>query len=201
MWDMLSYMETEEAALVHDGIDARLAARLAGLRAERGWSLDQLAARSGISRATLSRLEHGETSPSAALLGRLCTAYGRTMSRLIAEVEAEPALLMRKAAQAVWTDPETGFRRRLVSPPAAGFDAELVEARLPAGAAIAYEAPGLAGLEQHVWMLGGTLDLVVEGGTYRLEAGDCLRFRLFGATRFAAPGPDEAHYAIVVCRP
>ncbi len=193
-------MEADAIAGDH-AMDARLAARLAALRAERGWSLDQLAQRSGISRATLSRLEHGETSPTAALLGRLCTAYGRTMSRLIAEVEAEPALVVRGDAQTVWTDPETGFCRRLVSPPAAGFDAELVEARLPAGAVIAYAAPGMAGLEQHIWMLAGVLELTVEGTAYRLHAGDCLRFRLFGATRFTAPGPDDARYAIVVCRP
>jgi transcriptional regulator with XRE-family HTH domain len=69
-------------------IESRLAARLATLRREHGWSLDELAARSGISRASLSRLERGETSPTAAMLGRLCTAYGRTMSRLLHEIEA-----------------------------------------------------------------------------------------------------------------
>ncbi len=182
-------------------LDSRLAARLAALRAERGWSLDQLAQRSGIPRTTLSRLERGETSPTAALLGRLCTAYDRTMSRLLAEVEAEPAKLLRADEQAVWTDPETGYVRRTVSPPAAGFDAELVEARLPAGADIAYAAPGVQGLEQHIWVLDGVLELTVEGATHRLARGDCLRFRLFGPTRFRAPGKGGAHYALVVCRP
>ncbi len=192
-----------EAVLDHDGtaLDSRLAARLAALRAERGWSLDQLAERSGIPRTTLSRLERGETSPTAALLGRLCTAHGRTMSRLLAEVEAEPARLLRADEQPVWTDPETGYVRRSVSPPAAGFDAELVEARLPPGADIAYAAPGVQGFEQHIWVLAGVLELTVEGATHRLELGDCLRFRLFGATRFRAPADDGAHYALVVCRP
>ena len=189
-------MEIDASAL-----DARIAARLAALRAERGWSLDELAERSGISRATLSRLERGETSPTAALLGRLCTAHGRAMSRLIAEAEAEPARLVRHSEQLLWTDPETGFRRRLVSPPAAGFDGELVEAVLPAGAAIAYAAPGETGLEQHVWLLSGLLDMTLEGSSHRLRRGDCLRFRVFGATRFAAPGPHDAHYAIAVVRP
>jgi transcriptional regulator with XRE-family HTH domain len=182
-------------------LDARLAARLAALRAERGWSLDDLAERSGISRATLSRLERAQTSPTAALLGRLCTAYGRTMSRLVAEAEAEPALLMRQADQPLWTDPETGFRRRNVSPPASGFEAELVEAVLPAGAVIAYDAPGEAGLEQHIWLLAGLLELTVDGIAHVLRPGDCLRFRLFGATRFAATGLQDAHYVIAVVRP
>lgn len=189
-------IETTDAAAA---LVSRLAARLAALRAERGWSLDQMAERSGISRTTLSRLERGETSPTAALLGRLCTAHGRTMSRLLAEVETEPTQRLSRAEQSVWTDPQTGFQRRLVSPPAAGFDAELVEVHLPPGADIAYAEPGVAGLEQHVWMLGGTLELTVEGSVHRLTQGDCLRFRLFGATRFRAP--DGAHYAIVVCRP
>jgi transcriptional regulator with XRE-family HTH domain len=196
--DKFSYMET---SLAPDPVESRLAARLAALRAERGWTLDHLAEVSGISRTTLSRLERGETSPTAALLGRLCTAYGRTMSRLIAEAEAEPVACLRAADQAVWTDPETGFRRRSVSPPAAGFDAELVEAVLPAGADIAYAAPGVQGLEQHIWMLAGTLALTVEGATHRLGAGDCLRFRLFGPTRFVALGPEAARYALVVVRP
>jgi transcriptional regulator with XRE-family HTH domain len=175
--------------------------RLASLRAERAWSLDTLAERSGVSRTTLSRLERGETSPTASLLGRLCTAYGRTMSRLIAETEAEAAQHVRASDQATWIDPETGFRRRGVSPPAADLDAELVEATLPAGTTISYAAPAVQGLEQHIWMLGGALALTVDGKVHNLQPGDCLRFRLFGPSRFVAPGPDDAHYALVVCRP
>ena len=76
-------------------VDARLAARLGELRTERGWSLDELSRHSGVSRSTLSRLERGELSPTAAQLGRLCTVYERTMSRLLTEVEAEPPQLVR----------------------------------------------------------------------------------------------------------
>jgi len=190
-----------ELGTLSDDLDSRLAARLAELRAERGWSLDQLAEASGVSRATLSRLERGQTSPTASLLGKLCTAYGRTMSRLLAETEGESAQVLRASEQAVWVDPETGFRRRLVSPPASGMNAELIEAVLPEGAVIGYDGPALAGMEQHIWMLSGHLALSVDGATHRLSSGDCLRFRLFGPTRFAAPGPGAARYVLVVCRP
>ena len=47
-------------------LDQRLAQRLAQLRLGAGRSLDELAAQTGLSRATLSRFERGESSPSAA---------------------------------------------------------------------------------------------------------------------------------------
>jgi quercetin dioxygenase-like cupin family protein len=116
-------------------------------------------------------------------------------------VEEGGAQLVRAAEQPVWTDPHSGFTRRMVSPPAKGLRAELIEGRLPAGAVIDYEQPSLPGLEQHLWMLDGLLDYTLDGTVYRLQAGDCLRFRLYGATRFACPGPAGAHYLIAICEP
>lgn len=207
IWENLTYMielaksPADESAETVSATDERLAARLAALRQQAGWSLDMLAERSGISRATLSRIERAETSPTASLLGRLCTAYGRTMSRLLAEVEADPPSLLHRADQHLWVDPATGFRRRSVSPPARGYAGELLEGELPAGAVIAYDAPPVAGLEQHVLMIGGQLELTVDSRTHRLVAGDCLRFRLFGPTRFVSPGPSPAHYLIALVQP
>ena len=179
----------------------RLAARLAALRAERGWSLDELARRSGASRSTLSRLERAELSPTAAQLGRLCTAYGRTVSRLLAEVESDPPGLLRAAEQPRWHDPGTGFARRSVSPPHPGLRAELVEGTLPPGADVRYEAPPVPGLEHHLWVLDGALDLALDGTVHHLAAGDCLRYRLHGASGFHCPGPHPVRYLIALVLP
>ncbi|GGS19161.1 DNA-binding protein [Streptomyces aureoverticillatus] len=182
-------------------VDARLAARLSGLRAEQGWSLGELADRSGISRSTLSRAERGEISPTASLLNRLCAVYGRTMSQLLSEVEAEPARLVRAAEQAVWTDAASGFVRRSVSPPHAGLRGEVVEGTLSPGADLAYDQPPVPGLEQHIWVLEGELEVTVRGETHALTAGDCLRFRVWGATRFRCGGERAVRYALVVVAP
>jgi transcriptional regulator with XRE-family HTH domain len=195
-------MENKTAAIEPpDPLDTRLAQRLATLRTERGWSLDELAQATGISRATLSRLERGETSPTASLLGKLCSAYGMTMSRLLAELEQQAAKLIPFKSQQVWVDPETGFRRRLVSPPSRDFRMEMLEGVLPAGAVIAYDDAPVRGMEQHMWMLEGLLDYTVDGVEYRLQPGDCLRFHLFGATRFSCPGPEAARYLVLICEP
>ncbi|MFJ4713441.1 helix-turn-helix domain-containing protein [Streptomyces sp. NPDC088785] len=184
-----------------DPVDARLGARLSELRAEHGWSLGEVAERSGVSRSTLSRAERAETSPTAALLNRLCAVYGRTMSQLLSEVESAPAQPVRAADQPVWHDAASGFRRRSVSPPLAGLRAEVVEGSLEPYADIAYDRPPVPGLEQHIWVLDGVLDLTVHSVTHRLATGDSLRFRLWGPTHFHCPGPEPVRYALVVVLP
>lgn len=194
--------EVEEAGGADDeGLDARLGARLAELRAERGWSLGELAERSGVSRSTLSRVERAEISPTAALLNRLCHVHGRTMSRLLSEVEPAPDALVRAADQRIWRDRAAGFTRRSVSPPHPGLRGELVEGRLVAGADIAYDRPPVPGLEQHIWVLEGALDVTARDAEHRLGTGDCLRLRVWGPTRFRCPGPEDVRYALAVVEP
>ncbi|MFB7533946.1 helix-turn-helix domain-containing protein [Streptomyces sp. NPDC056178] len=191
----------ESGAAEPGSVDARLAARLGELRTERGWSLDELSRRSGVSRSTLSRLERGELSPTAALLGTLCTVYERTMSRLLMEVEAEPAQLVPAARQPVWRDEASGFVRRSVSPPHTGLRAEIIEGTLGAGADIAYENAPVPGVEQHIWVLEGTVEITVDGIAHTVRSGDCLRFRLVGPSHFHCPGPEQARYALVIVLP
>ena len=175
-------------------IDTRLAERLRLLRGDRGWTLDDLARRSGISRATLSRLENGEVSPTTAVLGRLCTAHGMTLSRLMILVEGDAAPLIQRAAQSVWTDPETGYVRRVVSPPGGDLSGEVIEATLPPACRIDYDTPPRSGLEHHLVMLDGLLSVTLEGSLHRLAPGDCLRYRLFGTSRFETPKDSGARY-------
>jgi transcriptional regulator with XRE-family HTH domain len=191
----------EDTADPPDPIEARLAERLAALRTARGWSLDELAGLSGISRATLSRIERAEVSPTATQLNRLCAAHGWTLSRLMAAAEGEAPPLVRRADQPGWTDPATGFRRRAASPPGPGLRLELVEGELPAGASIAYDAPPVPGMEQHVLLLSGELEFSDAGVAHALRAGDCVRVRLHGPTRFRSLGRGPARYLIAICPP
>lgn len=194
-------MSRSELARPVPDVDRRIADRLAQLRSERGWSLEQVADRTAISRATLSRLERGELSPTAAMLGRLCTAYGWTLSRLMADAETQPPNLVRPEAQAEWTDPESGYRRRAVSPPSAELRGELVDVHLPKGALVAFDASPVAGLEHHLWMLEGAITLEIEGSVFELRAGDCLRYVLNGATRFRNTGRRGARYLVAIVHP
>jgi transcriptional regulator with XRE-family HTH domain len=182
-------------------VELRIAQRLSRLRSESGWSLEALAERTGISRATLSRLERGELSATAAMLGRLCAAYGWTLSRLMADAETGAPSRIASSEQAEWTDPESGYRRRIVSPPAPGLRGEVVEVHMPAGATVAFDDAPVPGLEHHLWMLAGELTIELDATAFDLRAGDCLRYLLTGATRFHNRGKRTARYAIAMVRP
>jgi transcriptional regulator with XRE-family HTH domain len=182
-------------------LDRQIARRLSGLRAERGWTLEELAGRTGISRASLSRLERCELSPTATMLFNLCGQYGWTLSRLMAEAESGPPSVVRSKDQVIWKDPESGYVRRIVSPPHPNLRGELAEISLPPGSSIAYDVSPLPGLEHHLWMLEGALSLEIDAVQFHLQKGDCVRYVLSGPSRFICTGKRTARYLISLVHP
>lgn len=181
-------------------VEARLAARLRGLRLEHGLTLDGLAERAGVSRSMISLIERGESSPTASILERLARALGMSLAALFAEgARADASPVARRADQVTWRDPETGYLRRNLSP--AGFPSpiELVEVVFPPGARVTYEnGPRSVGISQQVWVMEGAIELTVGADTHRLAAGDCLAMRLDGPTAFHNPTGHPAHYVVAL---
>ena len=120
---ILSNMEFESDT----EIDRLLGQRLKAARQRHGLTLDALAERSGVSRAMISRVERGESSPTAALLVRLGSGLGLSLSALLEE-EIGTGPLARREGQPVWRDPASGYLRRNVSPRGTGSGFEIVEA-------------------------------------------------------------------------
>ena len=117
-----------------------LAARLKTEREARGWSVAELAERSGVSRAMISKVERAEASPTAALLGKLSGAFGLTLSALLARAEQASGRAGAARAAAALDGSETHYRRRTVSP-STGGPLEIVEVELPAGASVELSRP------------------------------------------------------------
>jgi len=132
------------------------------------------------------------------VLGKLCGAYGLTMSRLMRMVEDDFAPLVLAAAQALWVDDSTGFTRRSVSPPSQKLAGEVLACELAADAHIRYDQAPRAGMEHHLVMLEGELSLTVDGQAYTLAPGDCLRYQLQGASAFDTPPHCGARYLLFI---
>ncbi len=175
-----------------------LAARIRLERTSRGWSLDELSTRAGVSRAMISKIEREECSPTATLLGRLSGAFGISMSALLANAEGEAKRLLRCAEQQVWRDPETGYVRRAVSP-VTGAPVQLVEVELPPRTKVTFPATAYSFLHQQIWLLSGRLIFSEGALTHDLRKGDCLQLGTPAECTFENPSASAScRYLVAV---
>jgi transcriptional regulator with XRE-family HTH domain len=190
-------------SIIVDDLDARLGARIRQERESRGWSLTELAQRSGVSRAMINKVERGQASPTAALLGRLCGAFGLSLSTLLARTEAAaPRQVQRAEEQAQWRDPASGYVRRQVAPaPGSDLPLDLVRVELPPGARVSFPASAYAQLRHLVWVLKGRLHFIEGEREHVLDAGDCLELGPPSACTYSNPRRTACTYAVIVLRP
>jgi transcriptional regulator with XRE-family HTH domain len=177
-------------------LPALIGSRVAARRAALALSLDEVAERTGVSRAMVSRIERGEVHASAVVLDRLCAGLDLSLSALFARDTASP--LLRRGEQPVWQDPDSLYVRREVAPAGTGSPVRIVEVEFPAGAEIVFDRVPLRIMEQHVWMLAGEIEISLPGGTHRLSPGDCLHMRPADGISFRNRTRKPARYAVVL---
>ncbi len=176
-----------------------LAQRIRLEREAKGWALSDLAARSGVSKAAISRIERGEMSPTAAVLVRLATAFDLTLAGLLARAESAGGQLSRVADQPVWRDPATGYiRRQVFARP--DHPVELVQVELPPGARVELPSSSYARIRQLVWAQTGALTLIEGGKRHVLRAGDCLGFGPPSDVTFANETSRPCSYVVALSR-
>lgn len=181
-------------------MERRIAESMKKRREALGLSANELAARSGVSRAMVSKIERLEVSPTAVLLGRLCNGLGITLSSLIASAEsAATTPIARAHEQPIWRDPGTGLLRTMVSPRNTGSPVEIVHVELPSGAEVKYESQHHQ-YDQHLLILQGKLTWSSEQEEIELSAGDCMHSRVDIAHAFANLGRSPCKYLVIIAR-
>jgi transcriptional regulator with XRE-family HTH domain len=183
-------MDREESLVV--SIGRRVAERRAALKL----ALDEVAARTGVSRAMISRIERGEVHASAVVLDKLCAGLGMTLSTLFAR--SAPSQLSRRADQSVWKDPASGYVRREVAPSGTGSAVRIVQVDFPAGATISLEKSRHRLIDQHVWILAGQIEITLSESVYSLSTGDCLHMRPDAGITFRNVTGKAARYAVIL---
>jgi transcriptional regulator with XRE-family HTH domain len=183
-------------------VKERIAHRLKEERLARGWSLDELAARSQVSRAMISKIERGASTPTAVLLARLAEAFGLPMSALMHGAQPRNgsgpgSAVTRLDEQAQWTDPASGYVRRVVSPAAREGDVEIVAIDLPIGARVRFDAARTIHIDGRIVLLAGKLQLSHGGQTWQLQPGDSARIAIHLEHELHNPGGEPARYLVV----
>lgn len=187
----------EGTNLVEEVSSGRLGERVRELRRRRGLTLDALAARSGVSRAMISKLERGEKNPTLVVAARVAEGLGVDLMQLAGIEKRGRVVVVPRQAATVARDPQTGFERRLLSQ---GFGEPRIEFTrniVPEGSSTGDITPRRRGTEGYVVVGSGTLRAVIGGEAYLLETGDALYFDADVAHRFDNAGEGGCCYYAV----
>jgi transcriptional regulator with XRE-family HTH domain len=184
--------------LVEAVSSGRLGVRVRDLRKERGFTLEELARVSGVSRAMISKLERGEKNPTLVIAARLAEGLGVSLSRLAGVEERREVVVVPKERRTVLRDPETGFERQSLSPTFAGRGVEFLRNVVPEGSTSGDFPPHRKGVEEHIVVESGQLEATLDGEKYRLREGDALYFAADVPHRFDNAGRGECAYYLVI---
>jgi transcriptional regulator with XRE-family HTH domain len=170
--------------------------RVRQARTERGWTLDQLADRSRVSRRMVVNVEQGVTNPSIATLLRLSDALGVGLPSLV-DRGRPPALRVTHPGQAtaLWRGP-SGGQGLLVAGTEPPDVVELWDWTLEPGESHDTEAH-TAGTRELLLVLAGRIELRVGQQTQLLDVGDSAAFR--GDTPHGYANPATAAGAARFC--
>ena len=180
-------------------INARIAARVRELRAQRLLSLEALAGRCDVSRSMISLIERGESSPTAVVLEKIATGLGVTLGSLFEDAAAPPVPVSTARDRVRWKDPQSGYVRRNISPANFPSPIRIVEVEFPAGARVAYEtAARESAVAQQIWVRDGAIEVTVGKVTHRLGKDDCLAMKLDAPVTFRNRTRKTARYIVVL---
>ena len=174
----------------------RIGGRLLRLRRERGWTLEDLATRTGLSQAYLSRLEGGDRQPSLSALSEVAWAYGISFSSLFApEQEARHGVIVRSRDAEVQRGKGLTYARLSTSDWA--FNLQPLRVVVPAEGEgdTLYQHEG----EQWLYILSGRLCLELGDEEFELELGDAAHFDAEQKHRFWALDGRDAEAILVAC--
>lgn len=180
-----------------DEIQAQLSsfgARLKELRQRRGWTLQELAARSALSKAFLSRLESGDRQASIAAALTLSRIFDVSLASLFESPARETSCTIVRAAEAA-EKTANGLKYAPLSQAGRFFNIQPMRVRI---------SPVRRGNEHYhhdgeewIYVLSGKLTLSLAGKTYDLEPGDAAHFESRLPHRLIARGQHDAEVLVV----
>lgn len=181
-------------------VTAAVAEHVRALRLGRGWSLEELSGRSGVSKGMVVQIEGARTNPSVGTLARIAEAFGVTVARLL-EPAAERVVRIADAGDAplLWRGGYGGSGRLLVGVNEPDF-VELWDWRLAPGDQ--HTSPDHApGTRELLHVLAGAVTVTVDGTDFEVHDGQTIDFRADRAHAYRNDGASVARLVMVVVIP
>jgi transcriptional regulator with XRE-family HTH domain len=181
-------------------VTAAVARAVQALRVERGWSLDHLAGRAGVSKGVLVAIEQAKSNPNLATLARISDAFGVPVTRLV-EVSGGPAVAITGPAEhrTLWQG-QHGGTGVIIGATDAPWAAELWSFRLEPGDSLGGDGHAAATREM-IWVRSGILTLIVAGASHEVGPRMCARFSGAVPHRYLNNGDTAVDMIMVVVVP
>ncbi len=190
-----------EARVGTDSITRAIGGRVREGRGSRGWTLDQLAERSGVSRRMLVSIEQGAANPSIATLLRISDALGIGLPALVNMDRSSRLRVTRAGAAPVLWRGKLGGRAVLVASAESPDVTELWDWTLGPGESHSSEAHA-AGTRELLLVLDGQLELRAGQHAKVLAKGDSASFAGDLAHEYVNTGSAQvARFALTVFEP
>jgi transcriptional regulator with XRE-family HTH domain len=182
--------ETISAPKQHHEIQrtvSEIGAKVAKARAERGWSLAQLAERAGLSTAAVHKIEKSGMTPTIASLMKVAGALGKSVGYFVEEDEASrPLAVVRSDERSQLYTSKQGLELQNISGRYAPFSIAGAEAHIEPLADSGPQPMSHPG-EELVLVLEGRMTFTIDGEEHLLEPGDSIHFRTVRPHSWANP--------------
>ena len=181
-------------------LSAAIGAKVRSERQARGWTLDQLADRSGVSRRMVINVEQGTANPSVTTLLRLGDALGIGLQALVAVPQTKPVVVVRAGdAPTLWTG-DGGGRGVLLAGTTPPDVLELWDWTLAPGDRHDSEAH-VRGTKEILQVREGTVTVSVGDQTDVLGVDDAISFTSDVPHSYANDGAGPARFSLTVFEP
>lgn len=176
----------------------QLCRRIRELRSQRGWSLDELSAASGVSRSMLSQIERNLANPTLAVAFRIAEAFEMTLGELVETPEATSRIdIVRAEDRAHFYRSDEDCQIRTLSPLHLEKDVELYEIRLRSRGRLR-SAPHFEGTREFLTVQKGRIRVDSAGDQADLKRGDSASYRADVPHCIENLGNSEASVLLVV---
>jgi transcriptional regulator with XRE-family HTH domain len=138
-------------------------------------SLDDLAQRSGVSRAALSQIEGARTNPTLSVLWKIAVGLGMPFHELLGTQAGSGPRVLRAGDTPALRTASGQMESRLLSPGGSAPGVEVYELKLTPRGSHPSE-PHSAGTTETVVVLTGALRMIIEEQVFDLATGDSIFF-------------------------
>ncbi|MGY4689501.1 helix-turn-helix domain-containing protein [Salibacterium sp. K-3] len=179
-----------------DQLNAHIGKKLREIRSRKGYSLDEAAERTGVSKPMLGQMERGVSNPTVGTLWKIADGLQVPFTTFV-EMERPPAAQVRFNELETLEGEKGGFHVKPVFSKDSRTPFEVFYVDMDQGRHYESEAHQ-EGVEEYIFILSGNVGVVAGADTFHLEQGDALRFEADQDHAYINEGQEQASFTMII---